>query len=196
MSDIITAAVQALADKLAGNSFDGSAKFEIEDHGSIVIDAAGVRASDEDTEVTLKASAETFQSILAGDLNPTTAFMTGRLKLDGDMPTETAPFLSDLLHADIDAAGVWLTCRDQVRIRVSLLRAEHARGTCIIFPGRTEYIEKYATVMQILQSHGLNVVTVDWRGQGLADRLLADRTVGHIGTFDDYQRDVDAVMEW
>ena len=112
------------------------------------------------------------------------------------MPTETAPFLSDLLNADIDAAGVWLTCRDQVRIRVSLLRAEHARGTCIIFPGRTEYIEKYATVMQILQNHGLNVVTVDWRGQGLADRLLADRTVGHIGTFDDYQRDVDAVMEW
>ena len=87
MSDIITAAVQALADKLAGNSFDGSAKFEIEDHGSIVIDAAGVRASDEDTEVTLKASVETFQSILAGDLNPTTAFMTGRLKLDGDMGT-------------------------------------------------------------------------------------------------------------
>lgn len=46
-----------------------------------------MRASDEDTDVTLSASAETFEGILSGDINPTTAFMTGRLKLDGDMGT-------------------------------------------------------------------------------------------------------------
>lgn len=87
MSDIISAAVSALSDKLGGATFDGSAKFRIEDEGSIIIDASGVRASDDETDVTLIASADTFQDILSGDLNATSAFMSGRLKLDGDMGT-------------------------------------------------------------------------------------------------------------
>lgn len=85
MSDIITAAVAALNAKLGDADFDGSAKFAIEGEGSVVIDASGARASDEDTDVTLSADTETFQSIMEGDLNPTAAFMTGKLSVDGDM---------------------------------------------------------------------------------------------------------------
>lgn len=85
MSDILTAAVGALAEKIS--SFDGTAKFVIEGEGGIVIDTDGVRAGDDDTDVTLSADAETFQAILDGSLNPTTAFMTGKLSLDGDMGT-------------------------------------------------------------------------------------------------------------
>ena len=54
---------------------------------SVIIDASGVRVSDDETEVTLSANLETFQEILEGDLDSTAAFMTGRLKLDGDMST-------------------------------------------------------------------------------------------------------------
>jgi putative sterol carrier protein len=85
MSDVVTAAVKALNEKLGGNGFDGIAKFEIEDEGEIVIDESGARASDDAADVTLSASADTFQDILAGNLDATSAFMTGRLKLDGDM---------------------------------------------------------------------------------------------------------------
>ena len=85
MTDIMTEAVEAIEKKLAGSVFDGSAKFEIQDEGSIIIDSSGVRISDDETEVTLSASLETFQEILQGDLDSTSAFMTGRLKLDGDM---------------------------------------------------------------------------------------------------------------
>ena len=85
MSDVVAAAVDALNEKLGGNGFDGIAKFEIEDEGAIVIDAGGARASDDAADVTLSASADTFQDILAGNLDATSAFMTGRLKLDGDM---------------------------------------------------------------------------------------------------------------
>ncbi|WP_435141369.1 SCP2 sterol-binding domain-containing protein [Pseudopelagicola sp. nBUS_19] len=85
MTDIITAAVQALTEKLDGDAFNGSAKFAIEGEGSIVIDHSGVRSSDEDTDVTLTADVETFQSILEGELNPTAAFMSGKLSVDGDM---------------------------------------------------------------------------------------------------------------
>jgi len=85
MSDVVAAAVDALNEKLGGNGFDGIAKFEIEDEGAIVIDESGARASYDAADVTLSASADTFQDILAGNLDATSAFMTGRLKLDGDM---------------------------------------------------------------------------------------------------------------
>ena len=85
MSDIINTAVAALNAKIGGEGFDGSAKFVIEDEGALVVDGDGVRAADDDAEVTLTADVETFQSILEGDLNPTAAFMSGKLTVDGDM---------------------------------------------------------------------------------------------------------------
>lgn len=84
MSDVISSAVAALNEK-DSSDFDGSAKFVIEGEGAIVIDSSGARASDDETDVTLTADAETFQSILEGDLNPTAAFMGGKLIVDGDM---------------------------------------------------------------------------------------------------------------
>jgi putative sterol carrier protein len=84
MSDVINAAVAALQAKMA-DGFDGVAKFVITDEGSIMIDGSGVRAGDEAADVTLTASAEVFKAILDGDLNPTTAFMTGKLSVDGSM---------------------------------------------------------------------------------------------------------------
>ncbi|WP_390915146.1 SCP2 sterol-binding domain-containing protein [Pseudosulfitobacter sp. SM2401] len=85
MSDIIDQAVVALNEKLAGSNFDGSAKFDIQGEGGVIIDGDGARASDEDADVTLSADVETFQGILSGDTNPTSAFMTGKLSVDGDM---------------------------------------------------------------------------------------------------------------
>ncbi len=85
MSDVITSAVAALNEKMGGAGFDGTAKFAIEDEGSIIIDENGASASDADADVTLSASAEVFQAILEGEENPTAAFMTGKLKVDGDM---------------------------------------------------------------------------------------------------------------
>ncbi|WP_085311300.1 SCP2 sterol-binding domain-containing protein [Planktotalea arctica] len=87
MSDIINAAVVALNGKLSSADFDGSAKFQIAGEGAVRIDSEGAAASDADADVTLSADAETFQSILEGELNATTAFMTGKLSVDGDMGT-------------------------------------------------------------------------------------------------------------
>ncbi|PID36839.1 MAG: sterol carrier family protein [Rhodobacterales bacterium] len=85
MSDVIEGAVAALNEKLGGEGFSGTAKFVIEGEGSIVIDANGARASDDDADVTMTATKEVFENILAGEQNPTTAFMTGKLSVDGDM---------------------------------------------------------------------------------------------------------------
>lgn len=85
MSDTLTAAVAALNEKMGGEGFDGTAKMDIEDEGSIIIDGNGARAGDAEADVTLSASADTFQSIFEGDLDPTSAFMSGKLAVDGDM---------------------------------------------------------------------------------------------------------------
>lgn len=84
MSDVITAAVTALNEK-ATDGFDGTAKFVIEDEGSIVIDSNGARAADDEADVTLTADADTFHAILDGDMDPAAAFMSGKLAVDGDM---------------------------------------------------------------------------------------------------------------
>lgn len=85
MSDVVTEAVAALNAKMGGAGFDGSAKFAIEGEGSIIIDQNGAHAGEDDADVTLTASTETFKAILDGEMNPTTAFMTGKLSVDGDM---------------------------------------------------------------------------------------------------------------
>ena len=87
MTQILEDAVKALREKMSKNSFDGTAKFEIEGEGSIVLNENKVYASDEETDVTFKASVEIFQQIFNGELDPTSAFMTGKLKIDGDMGT-------------------------------------------------------------------------------------------------------------
>ncbi|MFC2968136.1 SCP2 sterol-binding domain-containing protein [Acidimangrovimonas pyrenivorans] len=86
MSDVINAAVEALSSRFSGG-FDGVAKFVVEGEGALVIDGDGVRASETDAEadVTLTANTDTFKAILEGDMNPTSAFMSGKLAVDGNM---------------------------------------------------------------------------------------------------------------
>ena len=85
MSEIVAAAVNALNERLGGEDLGGSIKMVIEDEGSVRIDGTGASADDGDADCTLTASAETFQALIEGDLDPTAAFMSGRLSVDGDM---------------------------------------------------------------------------------------------------------------
>jgi putative sterol carrier protein len=84
MSEMFDADVKALSAKLSGG-FDGIAKFVIPGEGAIMLDGQGVRAADEEADVTLTAEADVFRAILDGEMNPTMAFMTGKLKVDGNM---------------------------------------------------------------------------------------------------------------
>jgi len=84
MSDVIDAALAVLRVKMI-NGFDGLAKVVIPGEGSIMLDSDGAREGDDEADVTLTASAEVFQGILSGDVNPTMAFMTGKLSVDGNM---------------------------------------------------------------------------------------------------------------
>jgi len=69
------------------------------------------------------------------------------------------------------------------------------RGTVVILQGRAEFIEKYFETARDLRARGFAVATLDWRGQGRSDRLLADRYKGHVRRFSDYRADLDTFME-
>lgn len=84
MSIVIIKAVEQLSERLP-NGFSAVAKFVIEGEGSIMADPDGVRPGDDEAEVTLIADVDTFRGMLSGDVNPTLAFMQGRLKIDGSM---------------------------------------------------------------------------------------------------------------
>ncbi|MFX0541426.1 SCP2 sterol-binding domain-containing protein [Roseovarius sp. S4756] len=85
MSDRVNEAVEALNARLTGEPMDGSAKFVVTGEGAIIIDGAGARASDAAADVTLTAPADIFLAIVEGDLDPASAFMSGKLDVEGDM---------------------------------------------------------------------------------------------------------------
>ena len=63
--------------------------FDIEGAGTwtvaIVDGTITVTEGASDADCTFSASEESFQKIVAGEQNPTTAYMTGKLKIKGDM---------------------------------------------------------------------------------------------------------------
>ena len=74
-----------LAPKVAEGNFDSVIKFDCGEDGVMVIDNQSVSTEDSDADCTVGVSLEDLQSIVAGDLDPTAAFMQGKLKVDGDM---------------------------------------------------------------------------------------------------------------
>ena len=107
---------------------------------------------------------------------------------------QAAPYFEDVAQGPEGGSAHWLTCEDGVRIRVVHWPSELGKGTILLFCGRTEYAEKYGLSAREYVSAGYGVVAIDWRGQGLADRLTQDRGLGHVGKFQDYQLDVEAVL--
>jgi len=104
-----------------------------------------------------------------------------------------APFFADIAEGPAGGRTVWLRADDGVRVRAGVWTAGE-KGTVFVFPGRTEMVEKYGRLARDLAERGLSCVAIDWRGQGLADRVGRDPKMGHVTVFKDYQRDWDAVL--
>ncbi|MBV2358206.1 alpha/beta hydrolase [Thalassococcus sp. CAU 1522] len=111
------------------------------------------------------------------------------------MELAPAPFHADLAEGPAGARAWWARASDGLRLRLAHYPGPgDARGTVLLFPGRTEYVEKYGRVAVDLAKAGYHTLTIDWRGQGLADRMLDDPRTGHVHVFEDYQKDVAAMV--
>lgn len=92
-------AIQDIAEKLkpqvASAGFDRSVKFDTGADGVLLVDGGTISTTDGPADCTIKLSLDDLESLIAGDLNPTMAFMTGKLKIEGDMSVAMA--LSQLI---------------------------------------------------------------------------------------------------
>jgi putative sterol carrier protein len=86
MSEVLGQALEALRDKVGGGGFDGSVRFAVEDVGTLRIDEQGAREDDgAPVDCTISGDMETYKALFDGDLSPTGAYMTGRIRIEGDM---------------------------------------------------------------------------------------------------------------
>jgi putative sterol carrier protein len=65
-----------------GFDIEGAGQWTVKVTDGAVTVAEGL---EEGTEATISASQEVFEKIVSGEQNPTSAYMTGKLKLKGDM---------------------------------------------------------------------------------------------------------------
>lgn len=90
---------------------------------------------------------------------------------------------------------VWIEGRNRKRVRIMFAPdpkgGPKTRGTVIVAPGRTEFIEKYFEVGRDLQARGFAVAIFDWPGQGLSERLMKNPEAGHVQNYGVY---VDALV--
>ncbi|MCF1709001.1 alpha/beta hydrolase [Tabrizicola sp. J26] len=107
---------------------------------------------------------------------------------------EPAPFHAALAEGPSGGHATWFRAADGVRLR-AVIWPEGKKGTVLILPGRSESAEKYGRTATELAELGFASVSLDWRGQGLADRLLPVAMQGHVGRFRDYQLDLQALVE-
>ena len=68
------------------------------------------------------------------------------------------------------------------------------KGTVVILQGRGEWIEKYFETVRDLRARGFAVAALDWRGQGLSERMLGDRHKGYVRDFAEYDSDLETFM--
>ena len=91
----------------------------------------------------------------------------------------------------------WLERPGGVKLRAAYWQATQSpsNGTVILLHGWREFIEKYYETVADLLGRGYGVATMDWRGQGLSTRPLADRQKGYARSFDGNLDDVDALID-
>lgn len=83
MSNVVQAYIEELTPKVR-DTIRETAKLIISDEGALMLDETGARAGDEEADVVLIASDAVFRDILSGDQNPVMAFMSGKLKVEGN----------------------------------------------------------------------------------------------------------------
>jgi lysophospholipase len=95
------------------------------------------------------------------------------------------------------AATGFFKGHDGTRLRFARWEATRGprRGTVCLFQGRGEYIEKYFEVVADLRRRGFAVATMDWRGQGGSERLLANPRKCHVRSFADFDQDLAQFMK-
>ena len=113
---------------------------------------------------------------------------------------ETAPYieLKDY-KAPKGVSSIYIPMKDGKKIRTMYWRNVDTKttnkGTVLLQQGHNEFIEKYFETIQELIDKGFNVISFDWRGQGLSDKMIDNRHKQFIEDFNLHNDDLKFILD-
>lgn len=86
----------------------------------------------------------------------------------------------------------YFTTHDSLKIRYGYtdIKEKNRNGLVLLLHGRAEFMEKYKEIVIFLNNKGYDVISFDWRGQGLSARETDNRQKGYVKDFNDYLLDL------
>ena len=95
--------------------------------------------------------------------------------------------------------AIYIPMKDGKRIRLIYWRniepIANSRGTILLQQGHNEFIEKYFETIQELLERNFNVVSFDWRGQGMSDKMTTEKHKQFIEDFRIHDEDLHLIIE-
>ncbi len=110
-----------------------------------------------------------------------------------------APYL-ELENYKLPEGGkfIYIPMEDNKNIRLAYWKISNAnekcRGTILLQQGHNEFIEKYYETIQELINRNFNVVSFDWRGQGMSDRMIRNENKQYIEDFSIHCQDLTFII--
>ncbi len=110
-----------------------------------------------------------------------------------------APYL-ELENYKLPEGGkfIYIPMEDNKNIRLAYWKPsntnEICRGTILLQQGHNEFIEKYYETIQELINRNFNVVSFDWRGQGMSDRMIKNENKQYIEDFSIHCQDLTYII--
>tara|TARA_B100000131_G_C18027901_1_gene577190 strand:+ start:148 stop:1104 length:957 start_codon:yes stop_codon:yes gene_type:complete len=112
---------------------------------------------------------------------------------------QKAPYLElDTYKAPKGIKCIYIPMQDNYRIRLaywkSIPPSTPSRGVVLLQQGHNEFIEKYFETIQELIDRNFDVISFDWRGQGLSDRMIDNKHKQYIEDFSIHDKDLEFIL--
>tara|TARA_B100001245_G_C22572384_1_gene284958 strand:+ start:190 stop:528 length:339 start_codon:yes stop_codon:yes gene_type:complete len=106
-----------------------------------------------------------------------------------------APYLElKNYHAPIGIQSYYIPMKDGINIRlccwINDSEGKSSRGTILLQQGYNEFIEKYFEVIGEFLKRGFSVISFDWRGQGMSEKMLENKNKAFIQDFSLHDSDL------
>jgi len=113
---------------------------------------------------------------------------------------ENAPYIELKDYKAPDGINsIYIPMKDGKKIRTMYWRnvdtKKLTKGTVLLQQGHNEFIEKYFETIQDLIDKGFNVISFDWRGQGLSDRMIDNKHKQFIEDFSIHNDDLKFILD-
>ena len=111
---------------------------------------------------------------------------------------QKAPYLElDNYKAPKGINSIFIPMEDGKRIRLIYWKTNlknKINGTILLQQGHNEFIEKYYETVQEFLDRSFNVVSFDWRGQGISDKMINNQHKQFIDDFNIHHNDLEVIL--